>query len=207
MPTSNCRHTQPTRDQVLVAHAAEMIARTSLSQEGFADALSACVFMLVPEKATEKGYPNLKVLAREADTAAYLRAANAWMKRVERWLTGDVELPSWVEEAWVQALAPDYRERCVNELAARYGLVGARALQSDACAATAFGQLIARLGLAVEAGSEVLADGKIDAADAPHLPEFIDRLLAVESRAFELRRVAENELSIHRGGKPLHLVG
>lgn len=207
MTPSNTRHAA-SRDQVLVAYAAEMIARTSCSQEKFAQALSAQLQGVLPaQKLIDAHVPDFAALAASNDTHSFLKASSSWLKRVQRWLSLEVDMPSWLEEAWVLALEPEYRERCVNELAARYGLAGARAMQSDACAATAFGQLIARLGLAVEAGSEVLADGKIDAADVPHLPEFVDRLLAVEGRACELRRAAENELAIHRGGKPMHLVG
>ncbi|MFD2884158.1 hypothetical protein ACFS4T_21385 [Pseudomonas lini] len=37
-----------TRDQVLVAHAANQIARTSLSQDDFAQALSREIYLIVP---------------------------------------------------------------------------------------------------------------------------------------------------------------
>ncbi|MBX9754665.1 MAG: hypothetical protein K2X80_07925, partial [Pseudomonadaceae bacterium] len=84
---------------------------------------------------------------------------------------------------------------------------GARAIGGDASPVGAFGQLVGRLGQAVELGSEILADGKIDAADVPQLPAFIEKLLAVESRSCELRRKAENELAIYAGGKPIRMVG
>ncbi|MDT4835320.1 hypothetical protein FQZ97_689800 [compost metagenome] len=205
MAPSNARHT--TRDQVLVAHAAEMIARTSFRTPRFAQALAAQLYLLAPQKAADSSVPDLDQLAAAGDAAPFLKASSSWLKRVQRWLEREIDLPSWVEEAWVQALEPEYRERCINELAARHGLIGARSLGGEACPQTAFAQLVTRLGQAVEAGSVVLADGKIDAADVQHLPEFIERLLAVESRACELRRQAENELAIHAGGKPLHLVG
>ena len=205
MNTSDFRHSPVSRDQVLVAHALAMIARTSLAQEDFATALNACVFMLAPEKAAEKGLPHLAALMKTASVADYNRDAGKWLKRVERWLAGDVELPSWVEEAWVQALEPEYRERCINELASRHGLVGARASAAAAeSPVTTFGQLVSRLGLAVEAGSKVLADGKIDYADLPHLQPMIDTLAAVESRACELRRFAEN---VRDAGPLMRVVG
>lgn len=193
MTSSNSRQLPLSRDQVLVAHAAEMIARTSMSQEKFAQALSAQLHALVPGKAADAHVPDFEALACSNDAASFLKASGNWLKRVQRWLNGDIELPSWVEEAWVQALDAEYQERCLNELASRHGLIGARALESAAgCPVTTFAQLVTRLGLAVELGSEVLADGKIDLSDLPHLPAFIERLLAVESRAHELRRFAEN---------------
>lgn len=192
--TSKPRHFCGTRDQVLMAHAAEMIARTSCSQERFAHALNRELFRLVPERAAERGLPDLVALEVTTDGAAYLQKAGNWLKRVQRWLAGEVELPSWIEEAWVQALEPEYRERCINELASRYGLVGARDLGLDGCPVTAFGQLVARLGNAVEATGLVLADGKISEADLPQLPSMIEALLAVEGRSCELRRAAENVL-------------
>lgn len=195
MNTSDFRHSPVTRDQVLVAHAQAMIARTHMSQEDFAEALNACLFMLAPEKAAEKGLPHLGALMKTAAAADFLRDAGKWLKRVERWLSGDVELPSWVEEAWVQALLPEFKESCLNELAARHGLIAARAMSDDACPVSALAQLITRMGLAVGTASEVLADGKIDAADLPLLPDLIDRLRSVEGRAHELRVMAEEALS------------
>jgi hypothetical protein len=194
MDTSNQRQLTLTRDQVLVAHAAEMVARTSFSQDDFAQALSACLHRMIPAKAAAKDVPDFDALASTNDTAAFLRASGAWLRRVNRWMSGEVDLPGWIEEAWVQALAGEYQERCLNELASRHGLTGARALDGDACPLGAFGQLVARLGQAVELGSEILADGKIGAEDAAFLPEFVDRLRSVEARCSELRAQAEEAL-------------
>ncbi|WP_043309305.1 hypothetical protein [Pseudomonas sp. ML96] len=196
-----------TRDQVLVAHAAEMIARTSLSQDRFAQALAGKLHEMTPSKAADAGVPDFQVLAAAGDAAPFLKASASWLKKVQRWLAGEVDLPAWVEEGWVQALDEDYRERCINELAARYGLVGARALGGEACPLTAFGQLVVRLGGAVEAAGAVLADQKIDATDLPLLPEAIERLLAVESRACEIRRQMENVLAQHGQSSALRVVG
>lgn len=194
MDTSKQRQLPITRDQVLVAHAAQMIARTSLSQDDFAQALSGRLHQMIPAKAAAKDVPDFEALARSNDTAAFLRASGAWLRRVNRWMAGEVDLPGWIEEAWVQALEGEYQERCLNELAGRHGLTGARALGGDGCPVGVFGQLVARLGLTVELGSEILADGQFGAEDAASLPEFIERLRSVEARCGELRARAEEAL-------------
>lgn len=207
MTPSNARHGAMTRDQVLVAHAAEMIARTSLSQDRFAQALAAQLHALVPMKANSAAVPDFAALAARGDAADYLRAGSKWLKRVQRWLAGEVELPCWVEEAWLLALDHEYQCRCLNELAARHGLVGARALTpASECEVTSFGQLVACLGSAVEVCAKVLADGRISEEDAAHLPGMIDELLAVESRACELRRRAENQMVAITGNTALRVV-
>ena len=205
MNTSNFRHSF-TREGVLIAFARDMIARTAVSQDGFGEALNAAIFQMVPERATDRGYPDLTALTASADVTAYGRAYKAWSKRVERWLDDEVDLPAWIEEAWVQALEPERRERCVAELAARYGLVAAREAGANGCPVSAFGQLVSRLGDAVTKCGEVLADGKIDAQDRPLLPAAIETLRFVESRAFEIRRGMENELA-EGDGSQLRVVG
>lgn len=195
------------RDQVLVAHAAAMIARTGFSQDDFAQSLSSHLHRLIPEKAVCKDVPDFKAIAKGNDTAAFLRASGAWLRRVNRWLIGEVDLPSWIEEAWVDSLEGDFQECCLNELASRHGLTGARALIGDANPLGVFGALVARLGHTVVLGSEILADGRIDKEDLDKLPEFVDRLRSVEARCSELRSRAEEVLrdmpDAHRVNKPL----
>ena len=191
---SNSGQASISRDQVLVAYAAEMIARTGFSQDDFAQALSSHLHRLIPDKATAKDVPDFKGLAKSNDTTAFLRASGAWLRRVGRWLSGEVDLPSWIEEAWVDSLQGDFQECCLNELASRHGLSGARALIGDANPVGVFGALVARLGNTVALGSEILADGRIDIEDLDKLPEFVDRLRSVEARCSELRSRAEDVL-------------
>lgn len=191
MNTSNPRHHLVSRDQVLVAHAADMIARTGFSQDHFAQALSEHLHELVPAKAIAKDVPDFELLAQNNDSEAFLKASGAWLRRVGRWLSGEVDLPSWIEEAWVEALEDDFQERCINELASRHGLSGARALAGDANPVGVFGQLVARMGRTVSLGSEILEDGRIDACDLEKLPEFVESLRSAEARCSELRTRAE----------------
>lgn len=194
MTTSSSRQLSVSRDQVLVAHAVEMIARTGFSQDDFAQVLSAKLHHQIPAKASGKDVPDFSALAQGSDTTSFLRASGAWLRRVGRWLSGEVDLPSWVEESWVEALDGDFKESCINELASRHGLTGARELNGEGSPLGAFGQLVARLGSTVALGSEILADGRIDGEDLEKLPEFVDRLRSVEARCAELRARAETVL-------------
>lgn len=195
MQTSSSRHILQTRDQVLVAHAANQIARTSLSQDDFAQALSRELHLSCPEKAVFKEVPDFAALTTQNHVAEFVKATGRWLKRVQRWLSGDQEMPSWLEESWVNALEPEFRDHCVNELASRHGLTGARQMTSDQCANKSFGALIRALGDVIDTGSEVFDDQVMCELDLPHLPAFAKQCRQVEAKAGELGRRAEQLLA------------
>ncbi|WP_339426337.1 hypothetical protein [Pseudomonas proteolytica] len=195
MQTSSSRHTVQTRDQVLVAHAANQIARTSLSQDDFAQALSRELHLSCPEKANAKEVPDFAALTLQNDVSDFVKATGRWLKRVQRWLSGDQEMPSWLEESWVNALDPEFRDHCLNELASRHGLTGARQMTSDQCANRSFGALIRALGDVIDTGSEVFDDQVMCEQDLPHLPAFAKQCRQVEAKAGELGRKAEQLLA------------
>ena len=191
MQTSSSRHIVQTRDQVLVAHAANQIARTSLSQDDFAQALSHELHLSCPEKAIAKEVPDFAALTLQNDVSDFVKATGRWLKRVQRWLSGDQEMPSWLEESWVNALEPEFRDHCLNELASRHGLTGARQMTSDQCANKSFGALIRAHGDVIDTGSEVFDDQVMCEQDLPHLPAFVKQCRQVEAKAGELGRKAE----------------
>jgi hypothetical protein len=199
MQTSSSRHTVQTRDQVLVAHAANQIARTSLSQDDFAHSLSRELHLSCPEKAIAKEVPDFAALTLQNDVSDFVKATGRWLKRVQRWLSGDQEMPSWLEESWVNALEPEFRDHCLNELASRHGLTGARQMTSDQCANKSFGALIRALGDVIDTGSEVFDDQVMCEQDLPHLPAFVKQCRQVEAKAGELGRKAEQLI---KGARP-----
>ncbi|MGY2254050.1 hypothetical protein [Pseudomonas reactans] len=198
MQTSSSRYTVQTRDQVLVAHAANQIARTSLSQDDFAQALSRELYLSIPDRAKEKVVPDFNSPQLTGDVSEFVKATGRWLKRVQRWLNGDQEMPSWLEESWVNALEPEFRDHCLNELASRHGLTGARQMTSEQCANKSFGALIRALGDVIDTGSEVFDDQVMCEQDLPHLPAFAKQCRQVEAKAGELRRKAEALIN----GKP-----
>lgn len=198
MQTSSSRHSAQTRDQVLVAHAANQIARTSLSQDDFAQALSRELHLACPEKAISKEVPEFCALTEQNDVGEFVKATGRWLKRVQRWLSGDQDMPSWLEESWVNALEPEFRDHCINELASRHGLIGARQMQSEQCANKSFGALIRALGDVIDTGSEVFDDQVMCEEDLPHLPAFAKQCRQVEARAGELGRKADELIVKYR---------
>ncbi|WP_439864510.1 hypothetical protein [Pseudomonas antarctica] len=198
MQTSSSRHTVQTRDQVLVAHAANQIARTSLSQDDFAQALSRELHLSIPDRAKKKDVPDFYSAELTGDVNEFVKATGRWLKRVQRWLSGDQEMPSWLEESWVKALEPEFRDHCVNELASRHGLTGARQMTSDQCANKSFGALIRALGDVIDTGSDVFDDQVMCELDLPHLPAFAKQCRQVEAKAGELGRRAEQLLAAAR---------
>jgi len=198
MQTSSSRHTVQTRDQVLVAHAANQIARTSLSQDDFAQTLSRELHLSIPDRAKKKDVPDFNSPELTGDVSEFVKATGRWLKRVQRWLNGDQEMPSWLEESWVNALEPEYRDHCLNELASRHGLTGARQMTSDQCANKSFGALIRALGDVIDTGSEVFDDQVMCELDLPHLPAFAKQCRQVEAKAGELGRRAEQLLAAAR---------
>lgn len=174
METSNLRH--ETRDAVLVAIARDMIARTSMSQDGFAEQLNHQLFDRAPARCKEKGFPDLQALTKTADMQAYGRAYKAWSKRVERWLddSGDrIEIPSWIEESWVAALDQPWRDRALTELASRYGLLAVKQIGSGVDdALQVFAGITTNFGLVAGLGGKVFADGVFDDKDHIYAESF-----------------------------------
>lgn len=190
MSSPRQNHTQ-TRDAVLIAHASDMIARTNLSARDFATSLSKAIHSRIPNIEPNHSVPNFEAMNLE-DADTYLKAADTWLKRVQRWLNESVEIPSWLEEPWVEALLPEWRERCLIELASRYGLLAVRAVGLDGvCAMTAFSGLVGHFGDAAGAGGQILADGRIDNIDAPHLPGFALSCRALAAHAVAMAEKAE----------------
>ena len=191
-----------TRDTVLIAHATDMLSRTSMSKDDFAENLSRALYSMAPDKAKAKDVPDLESMARTSDPQTYSRAAGAWLKRVQRWLAADtVEFPSWIEEAWVQSLLPEWRERCLIELAGRYGLLAVRPVGIEGMdAMQVFSALMHRVGDVAGLGSKVFDDLVITEKDGEWLPELAASLDAMAAKCTTLSRTVRLELSRDKQG-------
>ena len=99
------------------------------------------------------------------ESAVKAEKANAQL--VTRILDGTVRFPVDLEEAWVGSLIDPFRMDCARELARRYGFLGAVAPRAGDSAAVQLGDLAMQFGAVMQALAPVMADGRIDAEDAP----------------------------------------
>jgi len=137
----------------------------------------------------------------EGETKEIFRANEHNCEIVTRMMRGVIKFPADLEEPWVQSLPEPFRGKLVRELALRYGLLGARiadvpAPHRMACLA----DVLVDAGDTVRAMGPILADGKINEADAQYCAsarETIARMQAdLASLDSQLSAVAPN------GAKP-----
>ena len=185
MKTSNSRH--ETRDGVLIAIASDMIARTSMSQEGFAERLNVELNRVAASRCEQRDYPNLKALEKTASHTDYARIWKNWSKRVERWMDGDVEIPAWIEESWIAALEQPWRDRAMIELASRYGLLAVRPVGAGVTdALQVFAGISTNFGHVANIGGQVFADGVFNHQDAHHADDFESFCRALAAQAIAM---------------------
>jgi hypothetical protein len=89
---------------------------------------------------------------------------------VDRLIKGVVRFPDDLEEAWIDALPDPYRCALVRELAARYGLSGARLPAASSLQAVVnLADVLHDAGELAKALAPACADGRITMEDAPHI--------------------------------------
>lgn len=100
---------------------------------------------------------------------------------VDRWLRGKVEeFPAEFEEPWVMALPEPARERALLALFDRYDRLPAKKLAPDQ-GLSSFSDMLAHAARVTDAMAPIVADGRIDEGDRPHLKpalEAVSHLMA-----------------------------
>lgn len=195
MPTSSNRH--PTRDALLRDALGQLKEQRGVSNERFARVLNGLAHGMCPLKTAEM--PCLSSFTEV--TEEYDHAVMSWNKRVQRWATGAVEFPAWLEEPWVSALEELGDERTRTELARRHGYLGvaqSREHRDIACLLRGTGMIQQSSGGATVLMGKIACDGVIDGEDLPYLPEAQRLLLDLAANAMgmaEVLRKAEADLA------------
>jgi len=175
---------QEPRSAVLFRAWFEMHQATGCSMQTFAARLVEHYHASVPEPLRAVTFKVGGDVFRDATTNG---------QHVARFMNPDAttRMPVDLEESWVAALGGDFTLRCRRLLARRYGLLGVPvASLAQGADMREASSLTAEFGEVLGAMAPALADGRIDAADAAHLPKLINELddlcaaaVAVRARA------------------------
>lgn len=107
---------------------------------------------------------------------------------VERWTRGEVsKFPHELEEAWVLALPEPWQEKALQELAARYGLLAAKAPEATSSIAS-LGAATEDFGKFIAAMSPIVSDGRIDEHDRHHLKPAMEQLGRLQAELASLQQ-------------------
>ncbi|QFT84941.1 hypothetical protein FIU88_08130 [Halomonas sp. THAF12] len=198
MPTSSTRH--PSRDALMRDALGQLKEQRGLSTERFSRTLNSLAHSLCPAKTEDM--PCLSSFTEV--TEDYDHAVMSWNKRVQRWASGAVEFPAWLEEPWVMALEQHGDEMTRIELARRHGFLGVRRPQkgeTPACAFAALAAVSRETGDMMGSYTGLLEDGLLDEKDAEAAPEVlkdIDNAIAALMGTRELikQRVMKPSLQV-----------
>jgi hypothetical protein len=100
---------------------------------------------------------------------------------VDRWLRGAVhEFPAEFEEPWVLALPDQARERAIFELFDRYDRLPAKKHAPDE-GLSCFSEMLSHVARLADAMAPIVADGRVDEHDLPHLKPALEAVGRVMS--------------------------
>lgn len=185
-------NSQISRPAHLMAITVESLRQLPGGVMGFADRVADHYLAHVPED--QRRVPLKPVVG---DLTQMDRAQRANRQTINRYITGEVKsFPADLEESWVQALPPPSNERALNELAARYGLLAARAPES-AGATTNLGEITKDVGALLQRMAPIVADDRIDAADLPFVQPAIAAVASLQAELATLRAQLELALPYH----------
>lgn len=174
------------RALALFGHVQMALRHAAISQEDFADEV-ARIYM----ERTPLHVRGIEFHAHGRGVDPYqVRRDNAQLLFRMLKPGGPVRLPVEVEEAVVYALPQPFREECLRELCARYGLLPAPIPPSpDAAPAEQVRSpctLMRQAAAAIERIAPMLEDGRIGPEDAPHFADALRAINAVMSTCVTL---------------------
>jgi len=191
-------HPYVSRAQLIMDRTRTALRKSGLNVRKFADAFAQHVVETIPAPERVRDF---YVASGSLDSA--LRAEKLNAQIVNRYMTAEVPFPADFEELWIDCLPEPHRAALVSELAARYGLLGAKI--ADAPQANRLSRLadvLTDAGDTVRTLGPILADGKIGDDDAPNITparEAIKRMLAdLTSLDAQLASVSHTDVRVMR---------
>jgi len=167
---------QPSRSAALMELTARAVRDTRDGVVGFADRVAD---HYLENTAEEHRRVPLKPLLGDINQISAAQKANR--QTVDRYIKGEVKtFPCDLEEAWVAALQPPFRDEALSLLSGRHGLLAAKArspreaLESLSDATHAFSDFLGRM-------APIVADGVIDERDQPYLKPALAELAELQA--------------------------
>lgn len=165
-----------TRAEVIYAHVLMALRHSGLDQADFADDVARLYMKRTPAHARGLQFHQHQ---RGVDPYGVKRANEQLLFRMLK-PTGPVRMPAEVEEAVVLSLPQRYREECLAELSARYGLLAAPLPAADGAAIAdkvkSPCELMRKGAAAVERIAPMLEDGSIGPEDRAHFADALGAL-------------------------------
>jgi len=187
---------QMSRPAHLIAITVEAMRQLPGGVMGFADRVADHYLANVPE---DQRRAPIRPVVGDLDQMDKAQRANR--QTINRYMTGEVRaFPSDLEESWVHALPPPAHDRALRELAARVGLLAARAPES-AGAATTLGEIAKDVGALLQRMAPIIADDRIDANDLPFVRPALDALADLQGELASLSQQLAAALDAADGRK------
>lgn len=169
-----------TRSETIFRHTRAMLHETRCSIEAFSQRVVEAYHARVSADARDV------IFKTEGDV---FRCAATNAQKLNRYMLADVNarLPVDLEEAWVLGLSLPYRDRCLHDLAGRYGFLPVRSpIAAGSLDASALARLTRDFGEALVSIGPMLADGCISSDERPAVSAAVRELEEVIADATEL---------------------
>lgn len=154
----------PRRQAVIYSVTERMLRETGTNRRSFAMALAECYLAITPEDDRTHAF-RITAGGKVEDDKKH----NGQI--LGRYLDGTLKsLPADLEDAWVMALPPPYRDECERELARRRSMLAVRMPLGDAPTVASVSRLFQEYGQLMEALAPALANGSLGPEDRQHVP-------------------------------------
>lgn len=163
-------HFLPPRQSVIYHYTERMLRETGTNRRTFAMVVAEQYLQLVAEDDQDVAFR----ITRGGTAADGDKKHNGQI--LGRYLDGVVrKLPADLEDAWVLSLPEPYRSDCERDLARRRKMLAVRMpIDGEAAHAVGVARMATEFGDLMSAYAPALADGRIDAADLPHVVRILD---------------------------------
>lgn len=151
------------RDEFLIKHTKRFLKAHRVYIKSFAKQLNQQCLASLPDKAlAAHGIDNPDAYQ---SIEQYLAAETSFLRRLERWMNGTINVPIWLEEPWVQALEALGDLGIRPALQKRYGYLPVKNEQAAGLNLFCLGQITQEYGRYMQHASSVLDDKTIDDGD------------------------------------------